>query len=181
MENPRVSYESNEYSKLLQMVFLYGSNQQDDYEPYIGNVMRRIFEAFSTFEYRRGPSEISCDPIIIKALNNEKYETYFENLMCRLILDSESHTRDGIISMNNLIFFNAISCDDKKRTARDVLCFMHLLNPDHVAAHLEKDKTIIPIIKSWEQNILSDSDASKTNGITHTSGCENQTPLLAAN
>jgi wobble nucleotide-excising tRNase len=149
------SFRGNEYSGLLQMIFDFASDKHDDYDSFIGNVIRRIFEAFATFEYRKGVNEISCDPTILKSLENDKYETYFENLMCRIVINTESHTLDNMRSLNNICFFNTITIAEKKRTARDIICFMHLLNPDHVAAHFFGNQKMISKIISWEKNILN--------------------------
>lgn len=149
------SYKGNEYSSLLQMVYRFGNDESDGYDPFIGNVMRRILEAFATFEYRKGIDEVSCDSAILNSFVEEEYKVYFENLMYRLVLNSESHTRDGVTSMDNIYFYDAVSLEEKKRTARDIICFMHLLNPEHVRSHLEKNKDMLTTIERWEKLILA--------------------------
>ena len=96
--------------------------------------MRQVLEAFSTFEYKKGIAEVSTDSNIIKKLDFE-YQDYFRNLMYRLILNGGSHKEEEIRS-GRLDFFAVISDDEKVRTAKDILCFMYLLNDMHVIAHL---------------------------------------------
>ena len=96
--------------------------------------MRQVLEAFSTFVYKKGISEVSTDKNIINRLDNE-YQTYFSNLMYRLVLNGGSH-KEEVIRSCKLDFFTVISEDEKVRTAKDILCFMYLLNDLHVIAHL---------------------------------------------
>jgi len=110
----------NEYSQLLKTVYEYASNRSEEYELVIGNIMRRMLEAFGTFEYRKGIDEISCDQTILSIITEEKRD-YFENLMYRLILNGESHLEDRAKSLTDNNFFATITAEEKKRTAKDVL------------------------------------------------------------
>ena len=101
--------------------------------------MRRAVEAFGTFEFRKSIDEISCDPAILSIIKEEKRD-YFENLMYRLILNGESHLEERTKSMTDNNFFATISPDEKKRTAKDVLCLMFLLNESHIKAQFNAMK-----------------------------------------
>lgn len=46
--------------------------------------------------------------------------------------------------MKGYDFFSFISDEEKRRTARDILCFIYLLNKKHLLVHLE--------IKSHKEN-----------------------------
>lgn len=147
----------NEYSQLLKTVYEYASNKSDEYELVIGNIMRRMLEAFGTFEYRKGIGEISCDQKILSIIAEEKRD-YFENIMYRLILNGESHFEERSKSLTDNNFFATISTDEKKRTAKDVLCLMFLLNGNHIKAqfHAIKDDggiNAIKDIKKWVEAI----------------------------
>ena len=65
--------------------------------------------------------------------------------------------------MRNYSFSGFLSDDEKKRTAREIICFMYLLNEDHVLAHLPGAK---PDIDSWITSIgcgePADTDAPVT-------------------
>jgi len=142
----------NEYSQLLKTVYEYASNKSDDYELVIGNIMRRLLEAFGTFEYRKGIDEISCDQTILSIINEEKRD-YFENLMYRLILNGESHLEERTKSLTDNNFFATITTDEKKRTAKDVLCLMYLLNINHIKAqfYAMKDDVGVGVIGDIEK------------------------------
>jgi len=146
----------NEYNQLLKLIYDYssGSGNFDSNDLIIGNVMRRALEAFSTFEYRKGIDEVSCDQDILASMGNQKYSDYFENLMYRLVLNGESHSEERIKSLNDLNFFNTISEVEKMRTAKDVLCLINVLNPQHIDAHFRDMPDSISTINGWCQYIL---------------------------
>ena len=90
----------------------------------------------------------SCDKNILKVLG--EHSVYFENLMYRLVLHGESHYEEQVNSMhdgNN--FYEFISEEEKQKTARNILCFIHLLNPYHLVAYLKDEKDAISNIQKW--------------------------------
>jgi len=124
----------NEYTLLLGRIFEYAKTGLGD-GLVIGNIMRRVLEAFATFSYKKGIDNVSNEDAILEIIPETQRE-YFKNLMCRLVLNGESHYRDQIQGMRDYSFTNFLSEAEKKRTARDILCFMFLLNKKHVIAHL---------------------------------------------
>jgi ABC-type dipeptide/oligopeptide/nickel transport system ATPase subunit len=143
----------NEYSQLLKTAFEYADGKSTDYELVIGNIMRRALEAFGTFEYRKGIDEISCDQSILSNICADKRD-YFENLMYRLILNGESHLEERVKSLTDNNFFATISTEEKKRTAKDVLCLIYLLNANHMKAQFnamqdEVGTDVIEKIEKW--------------------------------
>ena len=112
----------HEYTEMMKMIYDYSMEGCPDNSILIGNIMRQVIEAFSTFKS------------IINKLDDE-YQSYFSNLMYRLILNGGSHKEEEIRS-GRLDFFTVISDEEKVRTAKDILCFMYLLNNLHVIAHL---------------------------------------------
>lgn len=124
----------HEYTELMKITYNYAKGESCDNGLLIGNIMRQVLEAFSTFVYKKGISEVSTNKSIINKLDYE-YQSYFSNLMYRLVLNGGSH-REEVIRSCKLDFFTVISEDEKVRTAKDILCFMYLLNDLHVIAHL---------------------------------------------
>ncbi|KNZ42444.1 hypothetical protein [Acetobacterium bakii] len=123
---------SDEYNQLIKLIYDYSSGSSNfvSNDLIIGNVVRRTLEAFSTFEFRKGINEVSCNQDILAPMGNQKYSDYFENLMYRLVLNGER-----IKSKNELNFFNTISEVEKIRTDKDVLCLINVLNPQHMDAY----------------------------------------------
>lgn len=53
-------------------------------------------------------------------------------------------------------FFSVVSSNEKQRTARDILCFIYLLNNKHLIAHLkEYGNTAIVNLNQWCNDIKS--------------------------
>ena len=111
--------------------------------------MRQVLEAFSTFQYKKGIEEVSTDRSILAILPEKEYQSYFENLMYRLILNNGSHRLDQTRSMSDMNFFTVISDSEKKRTAKEILCFIYLLNEKHVLAHLDGCSNVQSNLSKW--------------------------------
>lgn len=126
-----------EYIEILESIYKYASGNADEYELIIGNVMCQVLEAFSTFEYKKGIEAISTDTQILGLLPEPEYVSYYKNLMYRLVLHGGSHKEEQIKIMNDFNFFSLISKVEKQRTAKDILCFIYLLNERHLLEHLK--------------------------------------------
>lgn len=136
-------YNHNEYTQLLEKIYQYalGEDVNDILDLSIGNMMRRVLEAFSTFTFKLGISEISLDEKALELLPDEGTKTYYKNLMYRLVLDNESHSMDNVRGVPELGFFSYLSPNEKRQTAKDVLCFIYYLNEAHLISHLPKAKS----------------------------------------
>lgn len=128
----------NEYTQLLQGVYQYAinSNGNSNLDLSIGNMMRRVLEAFSTFTFKLGMAEVTLDEKVLELLPNEETRTYYKNLMYRLVLDNESHFVDDVRSAPEVSFFSYLSSSEKQQTAKDVLSFIYCLNKAHLLSHL---------------------------------------------
>lgn len=144
----------NEYTSLIETIYDFCVDTSEQNDIAIGNIMRRVLEAFATFEYKKGIDSISCDTEILSSMGNPIYSQYFENLMYRLILNGESHFEERLKSLPDLNFYATVSLEEKKRTAKDVLCLINVLNRNHLKAHLMKKDKGIEDVDSWCQDIL---------------------------
>ena len=136
--------KSNISSDIYRAKRLYFSN----YANY-GNMMRQALEAFATFQYKKGIEDVSTDPDILTLLPEPEYRTYYENLMYRLVLHGSSHKEEQIKAMKDYEFFSLISEAEKQRTAREVLCFIYLLNERHVLQHLDGIRNVKTTLDTW--------------------------------
>lgn len=148
----------NEYSELLAEVYRFGESPTEEREAEIGNKIRRVLEAYSTFVYRKGITEISYSDDILAAIGNKQVEEYFSGLMYRLVLNGESHSAErtrGLMDDNN--FLEILSISEKQRIAKDVICFIYLLNKAHVHAHLKNAGLgdYKSVIEGWCKSIYS--------------------------
>ncbi len=148
----------HEYSELLAEVYHFGMNATIEAEATIGNVMRRTLEAFSTFVYKKGIDDISISSEILATLGDEQYSDYFSHLMYRLVLNGESHSEERVRTlMDDNDFLEMLSITEKQRTAKDIICFIYLLNPNHVRAYLSSAgiNDSDDVIEAWCKDILS--------------------------
>ena len=152
-----------EYTDHLNTVYKYAIEDPVLEDVPIGNIMRQVLEAFSTFSYKKGLSEVSCDDRILNLLKEEKYIAYYKNLMFRLVLHGDSHKEDAVKTMQDFYFYPWYSETEKIRVAKDVLCFIFLLNRQHLIEHLKGNKDVEKTIEGWCKNILTNSVASQEN------------------
>lgn len=149
-------YKTQEYTTLLNSIYDYANTENfNDINNYsIGNDMRRVLEAFSTFEFRTGPSELSTEVLPLKTLEEQDpaYKMFFQNLMYRLVLNRKSHTQEIVLDSSDYRFFDEISDEEKIKTAKGVLCLIYLLNKNHLISQF-KDDTKIQKIKEWCEDI----------------------------
>lgn len=145
----------NEYSELLKNVYDYACGESEGEELVVGNSMRRVLEAFSTFVYKKGITEISCDVSILQKIGDKDYIEYFKNLMYRLVLNGDSHMEERTNSLTDMDYLDFLSEEERQRTAREVICFIYLLNDYHILAHLDGKKNIITNIQKWCADIKS--------------------------
>ena len=131
----RFENNRNEYTELLKDIYEYGNGGANEQGAYIGNIMRQVMEAFATFEYKKGIDSVSTNDTILSAMEREEDRRYYKNLMYRIVLNGGSHRYDQTRNMQ-MDFFSMISDADRRRTAKEILCFMYLLNKPHVRAHL---------------------------------------------
>lgn len=145
-----------EYTELIKTIYNYALGNANEYEIVIGNMLRQTLEAFSTFQYKKGIERVSTDTDILDSLSEEAYKSYFSNLMYRLILHGGSHREEQIKALDDMNFFSVVSSNEKQRTARDILCFIYLLNNKHLIAHLkEYGNTAIVNLNQWCNDIKS--------------------------
>ena len=142
----------NEYEQLLLAIYDYANENSTEYEMVIGNIMRRALEAFSTFEYKKGMAEISCDERILSQMKNPIHQKYFQSLMYKLVLHGESHMEEKLKALTDTSFAFNFSPEEKKRTAKDVLCMIKLLNLQHIESYLPTEA--IANIDIWCNSIV---------------------------
>ena len=147
-----------EYSEMVKIIFRYASGNIKQYELIIGNMMRQVLEAFSTFEYKMSIEAVSTNNQILGLLREPEYKAYYKNLMYRLVLHGGSHREEQIKAMKDYNFFSLISETEKIRTAKDVLCFIYLLNRQHLLEHLKEcGNNTETILQTWCQDIKARS------------------------
>lgn len=137
----------SEYKQLLHEIFEFAkdSNVSDDSFT-IGNQMRKVLEAYFSFNYANGYTDEECLDTVLK--DSDKKE-YFKNTVLRLLLNGESHSKDRVKAMK----YNCelVSETEKQRVAKDVLCLLYSIDSNHLQFVLGKDAS--RQIESWLKEI----------------------------
>lgn len=156
LENKTLKMQSvqNEYKKLLLHVYEYANNngpddQDDTSEMSIGNIMRRLMEAFASFCYNTSFEKMMCREGVLDAIDETK-RPYYENFMCRLTLNGESHEEEHVYTLNTITRY--FTMDEKIQTAKSLLLFLMYVNEEHLKAYCEFDKNpvVFNTIKGWQ-------------------------------
>ena len=114
--------------------------------------MRRVVEAFSSFVYKCGISELCSKREIIDKLNTQ-IRPYYENLLYRLVLHGSSHMEERVQSLETLDLSAYLSEETLQRTAKDMICLLYSLNDLHVLTYLGSTKDAQSTINSWIEDI----------------------------
>ena len=137
----------SEYKQLLHEIFEFAKdgNVSDDSFT-IGNQMRKVLEAYFSFNYANGYTDEECLDTVLK--DSDKKE-YFKNTVLRLLLNGESHSKERVKAMK----YNCelVSETEKQRVARDVLCLLYSIDSNHLEFVLSKDAS--RQIESWLKEI----------------------------
>lgn len=147
---------SNEYKKLLESVYKYAvgrTSEEDEYlEASIGNMMRRLIEAFASFCYNKSFEEMMCHEGILKFIPTEK-RTYYENFMYRLALNGESHMEERVYGLNTITPY--FTKQEKVQTAKSLLLFLSYVNEEHLSCYFAKkndgDEDKLSEINKWKE------------------------------
>lgn len=156
LENRHLKEQSvrNEYQKLLMRIYDYanenGPNDLDEASDMsIGNIMRRLMEAYASFNYNTSFEKMMCNEGVLGKILPTK-RPYYENFMCRLTLHGESHEEEHVYSLNTITGY--FSKAEKQQTAKSLLLFLLYVNEEHLKSYFEYDKNpaIINTIYSWQ-------------------------------
>lgn len=134
------SLNFNKYNYMTELIctsayFAFGE-ESDHLGINIGNMLRRVIEGFSSFNYKYDVTEIFNKPEIVGKLDAKRIE-YYQDKMYRLFLHGESHLDDQIrtgLGNENELF---ISLDEKKNLSKDILCFIYELDELFIKRHLD--------------------------------------------
>lgn len=129
----------SQYSILLKTVYDYASSEKEPGEEsyVIGNIMRRVLEGYSFFNFGMGINLLSRDTELKKRFG--ELGAMLSNAMYRLVLNDESHMEEKVAALNPTLAFERYSYEEKRKLARCVLVILHCLDPEHVKKTPRKD------------------------------------------
>ena len=152
------SGELNVYRLLLKDVFDSVQNpsslSDDDIES-LGNKLRKVLEAFSTFNYGCGIAKLSTDSTIISEIKDSEIRKYLEDSLYRIALNTTSHFQERTYSLIDLLSIGYYERDGLIRSVKDSLLLLYSLNRSHIMKILElkDDKFFEDYISSIKHSI----------------------------
>ena len=93
-----------------------------------------------------------CHEGVMKSIPQEK-RTYYENFMCRLALNGESHMEERVYGLDTITPY--FTRQEKVQTAKSLLLFLSYINEEHLTCYLasskndEEDK--MAAINKWKE------------------------------
>lgn len=143
------------YKSLLREVFEFAQKDNpDDYEKRtIGNVMRRVVESFSHFNYSMDINKITNEEKILEKVTDANIRAYFRDFMHRLLLNNESHMKDTVSSIETNAYYEYVNIEEKKKTAKSLLVFLYNLDEFHVTQNLQGLSQVELRIRQWTNEI----------------------------
>ena len=141
----------HEYTKLLERIYKYANNSIGENSELItiGNSMRRVLEAFSTFLFKKGIDKVTYCSEVQEDLKKYELCDYFKNYLYRFVLNGGSHMEEKVKGLQSTDFIDYLSVEEKKRTARDIIIFLYCINKGHILAHLKNENEVENTIKMW--------------------------------
>ena len=131
-----LSMRKSRYSILLKRAFGFASSEQEDEGEscVIGNVLRRILEGYSSFNYGISMERLSRDKDL--AAKFGPAATLLTSVMYRLALNDESHLKESLDALNPSLTFDRYSYQEKMAIAQCVFVLLDYLDENHVAKQL---------------------------------------------
>lgn len=158
--------KQNDYGKLVNVMWNCATESlstDDTLSLTIGNVTRRVLEAFSTFIYNESaiPSQTLADEYARVTDGAELIVDLGPGH--RMFLHENSHSADRLTAMSDFGGVVGIDAEEQIRHVRKVLAFMFTLQPYHVTTFLKvKSEISTPLLKEWCRELLGQTRDEET-------------------
>lgn len=141
----------NNYKELLDETYEYAiSKKTDKYKDLtIGNIMRKAVEAFTTFQYNTGISEVLQNDEILSNIKDESQREYFKRRMFKLMFNDDSHTESAVKNYSNKTSLEFYGTEEKIKIAKEILSFIYMVNSTHIKLYFKDNQAAIDNIKAW--------------------------------
>lgn len=134
----------DEYKNILGKMYGIAVGKEDTEMP-APNEVRRVWEAFLRFEL--GVSSVSDRKAIEKvrdyynkdSKDSLKYE-FLDSFMSYAFIHQDSHSASQMLFFN-FSLFPVLSDEDFRKHIRQIICFIHIVSPLHIASRLSNDGT----------------------------------------
>lgn len=142
----------SEYEMLMYDAFVYACAEPVIDNPAIGNILRRIMEAASTYHFKKNVNDINFDMAPFDNLPKAVTQ-HFKNVCLRMFLNGKSHQQEIIGTTDWTIVTG--SGLEARRIARVVFCILYTLSASHVRSFLSRFRPddIDNSIKQWIEEL----------------------------
>ena len=129
----------DEYKNILGKMYGVAVGKEDAEMP-APNEVRRVWEAFLRFEL--GVSSVSDRKAIEKICNyygeNSTEYKFLDSFMSYAYIHQDSHSASQML-FYNFSLFPVLSDEDFRKHIRQIICFIHIVSPLHIASRLSND------------------------------------------
>lgn len=141
------------YGKLLLEVYDYIVDETSRNTISIGNVIRRLVEAYSYFNYNEAMNNFLSKDDTFKKINDSDLRNYFTDRMNKLLMNETSHSQNVIRQAPDTFNFDLFSDEDILKTAKDIICLLYSIDCAHVDSYLSSVDNYKDNIKKWISEI----------------------------
>jgi len=110
--------------------------------------MRKILEAYGTFNYKCGIWDIPDDSSVWNKIEDAELRETIRSYMYKLLLNEDSHSGDRARTLDGLPYTEQICDEERQYTAKVILVMLYSFDKAHLQAHLKDVST------DWETDII---------------------------
>lgn len=150
IDNLNFEKRSNYYS-LAKEVFEFANSESSEDLESKGNVIRKFFESYTTFNYNCGIDAIFSKKEVTSIIKSKELKEYFETRLSHLVMNQQSHTMIQTLEFPDLDTFDMFSIEEQIKSAKDILCFLYCVHESHIKSMFESSE--IKTIELWLKEI----------------------------
>lgn len=142
------------YKTLMVDVFEYALNEEHEKDIYIGNTIRRMLEAYTSFNYSETIDKFLAKQDYRKKIDDEALSEYLFSRMNRLFLNEGSHSETVIRQVPDSMDFDMFDSEEKIKIAKETLLILYCIDSNHVLRYIgENNKRTFEM---WKNNIKTE-------------------------
>ena len=143
--------KNSNYCDLMNEAFEFAmSNPDSEVFDSKGNEIRKMLEAYSTFNYKKGIDELFGDEEVLKKVKDDELREFFRQSLSSIVINFESHTEQITKQYPDLLSFDMFSEDEQIKDTRIILAFLYSIDSYHVKQYLGNQTEHI---ESWIKDI----------------------------
>lgn len=144
--------KNSNYGDLLNEVYGFAnSDPEDESFESKGNEVRKLLEAYSTFNYKCGIGELFKEEKLFSRIEDSDLRDYYRQSLNALALHFDSHTEQMAKEIPDNDTFDAFSPEEQVLQAKRVLSYLYLIDELHVERYFTNGET--RVIRGWISDV----------------------------